>query len=70
MTDELKPCPFCGSVKAELRMGASKGPHGEEFVLWEVMCPSCLAVGPRAVRHHRGDAETAQMAADKWNARW
>lgn len=69
MSANIRHCPFCGHVKAELRMGSSRGPHGEEFVWWEVACPSCLAVGPRAVRHHRGDAETAQAAADKWNAR-
>lgn len=66
--DEVKPCPFCGG-RAEVDARSSRGPHGEEFPWWHVVCLSCCATGPRVVRHYHGDAYAIGEAVRAWNAR-
>ncbi len=55
MTDELKPCPFCG-WKAEI-----KGPDGDTGGMWEISCPNtCRALVV---------AERRDWAVRRWNTR-
>jgi Lar family restriction alleviation protein len=52
---ELKPCPFCGSDKAEL---ANVTPNEVQFVY----CPKCEAAGPATFL-------TKDAAIIEWNKR-
>ena len=53
MTDELKPCPFCGG-KAEML--------GEDDGMYQVVCPNCAA----NIDNYDDEKE---VAAKKWNKR-
>lgn len=64
MIEELKPCPFCGSVPADNRHECSQG------CKWGgVVCPDCGCFGPE-VRTHYHDADKCGHEADRaWNRR-
>jgi Lar family restriction alleviation protein len=57
MSDELKPCPFCGSINVELVF--SEPVHGA--VGKTVKCDDCWAVGP--------DSDIKIVAIQSWNRR-
>jgi len=48
MSEELKPCPFCGSENTEF-----------DFEKWVVVCNQCLAKGPYT--HYEPREEAAQL---------
>lgn len=54
MSEELKPCPFCGSSNVEIIEGVF-GKYGA--------CRSCCAYGPDSA------SGCAESAAEKWNRR-
>ena len=56
MTDELKPCPFCGN---EARVRAQHWDDGSH--VWWVECAACEAEGMRC--------DDGQHAIDAWNTR-
>ena len=59
MTEELKPCPFCGGeaeyVKFKLAYGKARG---------QVRCVMKGCAG-RAIGHHKDE----KIAVEKWNTR-
>lgn len=59
MTDELKPCPFCGG-KAYTHQ---KDPYPYSYVQWSVGCMPCGVV---MSRHVMKDKATA---TEQWNTR-
>ena len=63
MTEELKPCPFCGSK--ELVIGELKGIlDGRYFV----NCVKCHASGPLGGKG-KDEEEGAKKCVQKWNMR-
>ncbi len=71
MTDELKPCPFCGGEILEARQ--YKSPHFS--VWWFVECRSCRAKGTECIRTDLRpspkveDDEARSRAIKAWNRR-
>ena len=59
MSDELKPCPFCGStdIRFHLHRGAGTGIHG----VWSTCCYDCGAIFPN--RYKR------ELLVECWNRR-
>lgn len=63
MSDELKPCPFCGSDKV-LVIGMADKPL--DCYRWHVECQECHCTG----RHfHRDEGARREMAVAAWNRR-
>lgn len=60
MTDELKPCPFCGG-EAEVQEFTECG----EVIGYEVHCMACDAINP-----HFSAAKTRGSAVLAWNTRY
>lgn len=59
-------CPFCGAERRNLRIKGMKSRHesaeeDEQHASYCIICEGCSAQGP--------DAETAEDALTKWNAR-
>jgi Lar family restriction alleviation protein len=48
MTDDLKPCPFCGSIDVEAIMHERKAKEIE--IMDFVVCHNCKAHGPTFVK--------------------
>ena len=55
---DLKPCPFCGSKRVEIRRFWF---HPDDLLKHCVYCPDCDS--PSC------DSDTAEEAASKWNRR-
>jgi Lar family restriction alleviation protein len=64
MSDELKPCPFCGSENVSVATGSRKSPDPDEPETWfqYVECEACECAGPFA-----DDNERRAIAV--WNTR-
>jgi len=61
MSEELKPCPFCGSDNVHTQLFDVKGTR-----FWYVACESCeIALDPLFWDGNK----TEQDAIDKWNRR-
>lgn len=54
MSQELKPCPFCGGTDVLM--------HTAHDVFWAA-CVDCVCVGPGSLK------QSEQQAADEWNRR-
>jgi Lar family restriction alleviation protein len=63
MTEDLKPCPFCGNTSLWLGL--------DEWTCAVVECDKCDATGPYiSMGAAGGSADKAQvMAAEAWNRR-
>lgn len=59
-TAELKPCPFCGGHKIELREYRDDEPHSDRWP-WLCQCRECEA--------KTGDSGNRGDAAEAWNTR-
>jgi uncharacterized Zn finger protein len=65
MGDELKPCPFCGSINVVLKDGASSILHPD------VMCMNCGGIAPHYEWNHRAsdpDLEAARAEIERLKA--
>jgi len=65
MTEELKPCPFCGDTPGPYRHRADE----HQGYKWGSVVCSCGVVGPEVRTRYK---ETAQWGADadaEWNRR-
>jgi len=62
MNDELKRCPFCGSV-VRTRRAELKSPDGVIYGELFVFCPECRSLTGFA------DGETIDKLAELWNKR-
>ena len=64
MRDELKPCPFCGSKKVELKIN-------KRLSACKVVCRSCGSKGARIVRGITDENEEHMkvLAIGSWNRR-
>ncbi|MEN2672617.1 Lar family restriction alleviation protein [Herbaspirillum huttiense] len=64
MSDELKPCPFCGSTDVRNVSGTSPGPsyrlHARDTI-FAVNCGSCGASVPNRYRN--------ELVIESWNRR-
>lgn len=61
-TDDLKPCPFCGSEAQRESNNSYNGDAMYDFMWFAVYCPKCgCAATPRY--------QTANEAIDAWNRR-
>lgn len=63
MSDELKPCPFCGSDKV-LVIGMADKPL--DCYRWHVECQECHCTGRR---FYRAEGARREMAVAAWNRR-
>ena len=70
MTNDLKPCPFCGSYSVAFQVGAGWMAYGGR-----IHCDDCGAEGVTCYSDE-GDSETEsllqinqRMATDHWNER-
>lgn len=59
MTNNLKPCPFCGNEEPSLNS------PNEHDTLGSINCPACMVVFPGAV----GGPHREQELIDNWNTR-
>ena len=58
---ELKPCPFCGSEDAQVKLYSEKGVR-----FWYVSCENCeISLDPM----FWNDNQTKEEAIAKWNRR-
>jgi Lar family restriction alleviation protein len=62
MSEELKPCPFCGSANVEVQAFR----HGSEC--YTVRCDGCGALGPLK-RSSAGSHISWDLAMEAWNTR-
>ena len=61
MSEELKPCPFCGSEEAQhMNDGLSTNPEHKARFFW-VECMKCECVGIKT--------SSKKLAAERWNTR-
>lgn len=64
MSEELKPCPFCGSVVNPESFIETQGTK------WgAIVCQECGAVGPDVRTSYKPFAEWGRDAAKEWNTR-
>lgn len=72
MTQELKPCPFCGSGEVRAISTMDDMP-GEEELHGNVICLNCLAYGPTVSIEPSGATDdidaVEEMARRAWNKR-
>lgn len=64
MTNELKPCPFCGGEAEYFELSwttTAFGGHKYAVPFWQIRCKDCRAT--------LGDFETKQDAIKAWNTR-
>lgn len=59
MTNNLKPCPFCGNEEPSLNS------PNEHYTPGSINCPACMVVFPGAV----GGPHREQELIDNWNTR-
>ena len=62
MSDELRPCPFCGASGAHIEHGYVDGYHGEED-RFQVECKGCDAVGPLRKYEYEAVEEWNEVSA-------
>lgn len=60
-TDELKPCPFCGSDQIEIKID-EYAPEGHKVDWWMIHCLSCSA-------EYRNIHCDREGVLDGWNRR-
>lgn len=64
MADDLKHCPFCGTIPVDGRHETSQGGK------WgAVVCPDCGCVGPEVRTKYRGADSWGGAADEAWNRR-
>lgn len=71
MTDELRPCPFCGG-EARLSGATVSCGHNDIFYVAQVRCMECVAMVEEADRPSGRDGKSAAVdaaAIDAWNRR-
>lgn len=66
MSEELKPCPFCGSKNVKLDQ-TDETPE-ESSDVW-VYCEECLCDGPNASTDIFQPQQLEQVAISLWNER-
>lgn len=66
ITEELKPCPFCGFSKASIKLGPPM--VSSDVARGWVECEICSAVGP-SVSSDISEDEARLLAATLWNLR-
>ncbi len=65
MSEELKPCPFCGTTPGDGRHQSTQGDK------WgSVVCECCGCVGPEVRTQYREAAEWGDAADEAWNDRY
>ena len=75
MANELKPCPFCGSLSLKIESKRNGTHYWTETHIATVRCNKCHSRGGTAsckVERGKHDADeiTKQKAIEAWNRRW
>lgn len=67
MSENLKPCPFCGSTMIKLKTSTSKQTSGKYF---QYACRSCGAQSrPFGALTEREEPDCQALALEAWNMR-
>ena len=66
MSEELKPCPFCGGtdIRFDIETMQPDNIHGGTW-----SCGDCDSVGPNTAYWHASEEEAKLDAANAWNTR-
>lgn len=64
MTEELKPCPFCGQ---EPEQAMARRPDGRDQPV--IACRYCSAIGPINTNTREPESEWQWLALQAWNQR-
>ena len=70
MSEELKPCPFCGYVMPEAELDSEVGHYSNQGTKWGgVQCGACLACGPEIRTGYLEWKHWRENAVTAWNRR-